>query len=109
MTSDLPGEFYTDAWTLRRRFAALGILDQLARGEITSEVKRTSAPSPASQQPLGTLGQIVFYWRGELLVCVVHQYVLPDGRLGASGMPDPKWLRDGDRILKFHPNPPGEA
>jgi hypothetical protein len=32
-------------------------------------------------------------------MAIVHQYLRPDGTLGASGLPDPKWLRDGDRIL----------
>ena len=26
------------------------------------------------------------------VVAMVHQYLLPDGTLGASGNPDPKWL-----------------
>jgi len=34
-------------------------------------------------------------------MAIVHQYLLPDGSIGASGLPDPKWLRDGDRILKY--------
>jgi hypothetical protein len=34
-------------------------------------------------------------------VAIVHQYLNPDGTLGGSGTPDPKWLRDGYMILKF--------
>ena len=34
------------------------------------------------------------------LIAVVHQIRSPDGTLGASGRPDPKYLRLEDRILK---------
>ena len=54
---------------------------------------------PESGQRARTLSQIVFYYEGDLKVAVVHQYLLPDGTIGASGLPDPKWLRDGDTIL----------
>jgi hypothetical protein len=40
-----------------------------------------------------------FRRRDGQLMAIVHQYRLPNGELGASGLPDPKWLRDGDRIL----------
>lgn len=33
-------------------------------------------------------------------VAVVHQIRSPDGSLGASGKPDPKYLRLDDMILK---------
>jgi len=58
------------------------------------------APSDVGQPP-GTRSQIVRYFRrsDDLMVAIVHQYLRPDGTLGASGLPDPKWLRDGDRIL----------
>lgn len=36
-------------------------------------------------------------------VAIVHQYVLPDGMLGASGRPDPKWvIVRGDGTLVVH-------
>ncbi|HEU0073902.1 MAG TPA: hypothetical protein VFS30_07805 [Dehalococcoidia bacterium] len=51
------------------------------------------------------MSQRVFYSVADVLVAVVHQYLLPDGSIGGSGrrLPDPKWLRDGDTILKFKP------
>lgn len=33
------------------------------------------------------------------LVAGAHMYVRPDGQLGASGKPDPKFLRLGDTIF----------
>lgn len=98
---DAPEQVYADAYVLRQRFAELGILAQLSSGELLAEVRRDS-PAMPSRGPLpGTRSQLVFYRRGELLVAIVHQYLLPDGRIGASGLPDPKWLRDGHRILKY--------
>jgi hypothetical protein len=40
-----------------------------------------------------------FRRRDGQLMAIVHQYRLPNGELGASGLPDPTWLREGDRIL----------
>jgi hypothetical protein len=92
---------YVDSRTLRQRFAALGILDQLQRGELRAEIDRSWRAPAERGQPAGTLGQRVQYFRGAELTAVVHQYLLPDGSIGGSGLPDPKWLRDGDRILKY--------
>jgi hypothetical protein len=36
-------------------------------------------------------------------VAIVHQYLLPNGTVGASGRPDPKWLLDDNQILKIDP------
>ena len=33
------------------------------------------------------------------LVARVHQYQRPDGSVGGSGRPDPKWLRVGSWVL----------
>ena len=44
--------------------------------------------------------QIVHYFNEDGMVAVMHQYRQPDGTLGASGKPDPKYLRLEDRILK---------
>ena len=96
-----PEEVYVDARTLRQRFSALGILQQLGLGELIAVVRHENQARPESQQPPGTRSQRVAYMRGNQLVAIVHQYVLPDGRIGASGLPDPKWLRDGNRILKY--------
>src|SRR3989442_2275506 len=94
-------ELYVAASILRLRFAELQVLDQLARGELSEEVKREKLAPESRVQPPGTLSQIVFYRREDVLIAIVHQYLLPDGRIGASGLPDPKWLPDGDLILKY--------
>jgi len=46
-------------------------------------------------------GQIVRYIDNQgTIIAVVHQIRSPDGSLGASGKPDPKYLRLDDMILK---------
>ena len=41
----------------------------------------------------GTHSEIIYYFdAANRKIAVVHQYVLPDGTLGASGRPDPKEL-----------------
>jgi hypothetical protein len=77
---------------------------RMLKGELRAEVAKTrSAPASANQVP-GTLTQRVRYFRASELVAIVHQYVRPDGTIGGSGLPDPKWLKDGNVILKYRPS-----
>jgi len=34
-------------------------------------------------------------------VALVHQYLLPDGTIGASGIPDPKFILENGILYKF--------
>ena len=55
----------------------------------------------ARGEPPGTRSQVIRYVDpvdGQWLV-LVHQYLRPDGTLGASGQADPKWLRIVDQIF----------
>ena len=52
-------------------------------------------------EPRGTRSQILDYLDpdGERVV-TVHRYLRPDGTLGGSGQPDPKWIRrEGDVFI----------
>jgi hypothetical protein len=97
--------FYVDSDRLRQRFNALDLFGQLLRGEIVAVVDKERRARPSSGQEPGTLSQRLIYFRHGVPVAVVHQYLKPDGTLGGSGLPDPKWLRDGDVILKFLRSP----
>jgi hypothetical protein len=59
-------------------------------------VRRCRAKDPDREprdEPPGTRSQVVEYFdRHGTRIAVVHQYVRPDGSLGASGKPDPKYL-----------------
>jgi hypothetical protein len=65
----------------------------LQAGELVA-LAEAERPGP-SWLPAGSLSQIlVYYERDGTKVAVVHQYLRPDGALGASGMPDPKLIVD---------------
>lgn len=47
---------------------------------------------------IGTRSQGVAYYDGNVVVARVHQFLQPDGTLGASQIPDPKELLVDDEI-----------
>lgn len=71
--------------------------ERAAKGELTEKVLSENNPSPKANQPPGTKSQLIGYFdaRGRE-VARAHQYLRKDGRLGASGKPDPKKVfKDG--------------
>ena len=87
--NDNPSSQPVCVWRLRRdfndRFVDSGLLDDLLlfvnRDTVVDRLGRS---------------QVVSYFDRAVRVAICHRYVLPDGTLGASGRPDPKWLRVGD-------------
>jgi len=65
-------------------------------GEITFKVNRHKPASAESGQPLGTMSQEISYFENGVEIVRVHQFVLPDGSLGGSGLPDPKRIYEGN-------------
>ena len=63
-------------------------------GEFTQHIRRNSHRDvPPTGEPVCTRSQIVTYLDQQgRKVTIVHQYLRPDGTLGAGGRPDPKWL-----------------
>lgn len=60
-------------------------------------------------EPPGTQSQIVYYYNDKNQpVAIVHQYLRPDGTIGASGLPDPKRVFLSDRIIYVSAVPPKE-
>ena len=73
-------------------------------GELTTVLKpggnRHLKKRPADI-PYCTYSQMINYVNADgELVALVHQYLLPDGSIGASGLPDPKLLFLPDRIIQ---------
>lgn len=74
--------------------------DMIARGKLVPEYLRDDhLKEPEKRkypEPHGTRSQIIRYSdsNGQWVV-VVHQYLRPDGTLGASGKQDPKRLPSG--------------
>jgi hypothetical protein len=58
-------------------------------------------PGP-SREPPGTRSQSVPYFLMGVKIAVCHQYVRPDGSLGASGLPDPKLVEYQGQVLFCH-------
>jgi len=83
-----------DPAELRRLFEEGAYLDRAAAGELLTRVRRSGHPSPASSgQPHCTKSQIIEYCdRSGQRLAIAHQYLRPDGSIGASGRPDPKAL-----------------
>ena len=81
---------------IRQRFNADGILARAAAGELSVAIRLDKRMSDetcdAKGYPRGTRKQMIAYYDGPQRVALAHQVVLPDGTLGASGIPDPKEL-----------------
>lgn len=79
---------------IRQLFNDGGFWTRAERGELTQALVAESHPSPPrASLPPCTRSQILAYFDpGGVKVALVHQYLRPDGSLGASGRPDPKKL-----------------
>jgi hypothetical protein len=77
---------------LRHRFAKGEYLTRASKGEFGCCLT-ASNPSQSADEPIGTRTVVVSYL-DDLLnrVFMVHFYLRPDGTIGGSGKPDPKWL-----------------
>lgn len=72
-------------------------------GELTEKLKREShrLPPPGGEPPC-TKSQIVLYINVEnKVVAIAHRYLRPDGTLGASRQPDPKYLVHEGKVYKL--------
>lgn len=92
---ELPPRFESVApEDLRKRFNDGGYWERAQRGELLEVIVEDGHPSPPSSgEPTCTRSQYVIYLDPEgNKIAEVHQYVRPDGDIGASGRPDPKAL-----------------
>jgi hypothetical protein len=93
---------------LRALFNAV-ILPKILAKEVLETVKSEGTPNPKHGEPAGSLSQIVAYSPVEggkigRPIALAHRYLRPDGTLGASGLPDPKWIFDDGKIYKAKTN-----
>lgn len=79
---------------IRRLFREGGYLARIESGDLLPKLVREGHPSPPqSHQPPCTRSQIIAYLNSKgQRVAIVHQYLRTDGKLGGSGLPDPKLL-----------------
>jgi hypothetical protein len=93
---DRPSQRITSA-QLRKIFNGSELWERAQSGEFEERVLTAGHPSPRdSGEPYCTQSQIVGYFelRGGRRIALVHQYLRPDGTVGASGRPDPKAVLD---------------
>jgi hypothetical protein len=84
---------------LRERFNRLGYVEKATSGEVAVFCERDE-PIEVSFLPAGSRSQVLHYYTLDLKIklAVVHQYLRPDGSLGASGRPDPKLVYEDNVI-----------
>lgn len=98
--------YHVDASTLRAIFAAARIEERLSAGELSLYIRNeTERPAPAHvHEPPGTLSHVVVYLdRAGHAHAIAHEYLRPDGSIGASGQRDPKWVRFRGAAWRLHP------
>lgn len=96
---------------LRDRFNRGGFWDRAQRGELRLDIVSDNHPSPPlADEPFCTYSQLIeYYTLTGTKVAVVHQYLRPDGTIGASGVPDPKMVLDrGVVYMAASPTSPPE-
>ena len=73
-------------------FRGLGYLGQIQAGVAKRGRPLKSSLGPV-HQPQGTVSEILPYLLHGVKIALCHQYTRPDGTIGASGKPDPKFVR----------------
>lgn len=90
---------------MRNLFNSSGYYQRVLAGEFTTKLVRDKVPLrlPPSE-PAETKSQNVYYYdENGVFVALVHQYLRPDGTIGASGRPDPKKLYLNGHMYKLIP------
>ena len=87
---------------MRRRFNDGHYWNRAQSGEFTIAVLYERHPAlSAAHEPFCTRSLLLSYRdQGNNEVARVHQYIRPDGQLGATGQPDPKLLFE-DGVLYY--------
>jgi hypothetical protein len=80
------------SWKLQRMFNKGRYWERAQEGEFQQVLMAEGKSSPTHEPP-GTRSQLISYRDANgNEVARVHQYLRPDGTIGASGRPDPKRL-----------------
>ena len=92
--SSLPPQTRGDPWLVRLLFNPSDMMEQIRYGEVTATLARTAiVPTGACATygfPYGIRSQFLVYRIGSQEVARAHRYLLPNGRIGGSGRPDPQ-------------------
>jgi hypothetical protein len=105
---DTESVYYVSPDIIRKKFDEGPYAELIKNGKLRSKViGNRHLPNPATfQGPFCTHSQAIRYYDdNRWLIVEIHQYLRPDGTLGASGKPDPKRLRSGDTLLAVRARP----
>lgn len=105
MSSNRPEGIFVSPSIIREAFNSGQFWERALRGEFYTRLEHDTHYTPEQAREKGfrycSRSQAVRYYNDvHELIAVVHQVRSPDGTLGASGLPDPKYLDLGDQILK---------
>ena len=93
-------------WRLRRRFNRGRYYERVLSGELTTRLKESHPTRTKAKEPFCTRTQEVSYIDASLQEVVrVHQYLRTDGKLGASGLPDPKRILENGILYRLRKPP----
>jgi len=83
--------------------------EKVQRGDLYAVLLEDRIPSfIAANEPPGTRSQMISYRdKNDNEVARVHQYLRPDGTIGASHKPDPKRLLFNGVLYRLHKKPSG--
>ena len=103
-------KIYVTEEELRAKFALGRYWERAQSGEFTDEELVRGRPAKSSAQPSDAISRrVAWYDHTGRKTFVVHEFLLSDGTLGASDLPDPKSLREGDTLYisttRFIPGP----
>lgn len=91
---------------IRKIFNERQYYHKIAIGEVWEDLLDSPHAVPEhSGEPYCTHSQLIAYREHgtRKKIALVHQYLRPDGSIGASGKPDPKWLLcDGEILVPEH-------
>jgi len=105
MIESFPVE-YVNADELRKMFNKGKFLSRVKSGELKEKMLRDKHPTPSSAPvPFCSRSQMIAYINAKgQTEAKVHQYLKPNGKLGASGLPDPKGVLNGGILYKLSSN-----
>ncbi|HXM05112.1 MAG TPA: hypothetical protein VN939_21040 [Chthoniobacterales bacterium] len=99
------------ATEMQKLFNEGGYWEKAKSGEFSTVTLEHRHPAlTAANEPFCTYSQMISYRdASDNEVARVHQYLRPDGTIGASGKPDPKRLFADGELLRLHKKPKDSA
>ena len=92
-------EWHTHPNIIQHEFNSRQLYERLQNNELKATILK-SRHRASKDEPKCTSSQVLIYWDSRSnAVAMVHQYLRPDGTIGGSGKPDPKWIVVEDKVM----------